>query len=52
MTFNTDTVDPVVLEATLCHLAERAGYGLRRSGMTAGTVSSVILNIVQPPETS
>jgi DNA polymerase-4 len=38
-TFNADTVDPVVLEATLCHLAERAGYGLRRSGMMASTVS-------------
>jgi DNA polymerase-4 len=38
VTFSTDTVDPLVLETTLCRLAERAGYGLRRLGMTAGTV--------------
>jgi DNA polymerase-4 len=38
VTFSTDTVDPLVLETTLCRLTERAGYGLRRLGMTAGTV--------------
>jgi DNA polymerase-4 len=37
-TFETDTVDPRVLEATLCRLIERAGYALRRQGMTASTV--------------
>jgi DNA polymerase-4 len=38
-TFEADTVDPCILETTLCRLAERAGYALRRLGMTAGTVS-------------
>jgi DNA polymerase-4 len=38
MTFDTDTVDPRILEATLCRLVERAGYALRRLNMTASTV--------------
>jgi DNA polymerase-4 len=38
-TFEADTVDLRLLEATLCRLAERAGYALRRLRMTAGTVS-------------
>jgi len=38
ITFDTDTVDPRILEATLCRLVERAGYALRRQEMTAGTV--------------
>ena len=37
-TFETDTVDPRILEATLCRLVERAGHALRRQGMTAATV--------------
>jgi DNA polymerase-4 len=39
VTFNTDTIDPTVLETTLCRLAEGVGYGVRRQGMTASTVS-------------
>ena len=38
ITFSADTVDPVVLEMTLCRLAERAGYGLRQQGVMASTV--------------
>jgi DNA polymerase-4 len=37
-TFETDTVDPRILEATLCRLVERAGHALRRQEMTAATV--------------
>ncbi len=39
VTFNTDTIDPMALEMTLCRLAEGVGYGIRRLRMTAGTVS-------------
>jgi DNA polymerase-4 len=39
VTFNTDTVDPTVLETTLCRLAEGVGYGVRRRRMMAGTVT-------------
>ncbi len=39
VTFNADTVDPTVLETTLCRLAERVGYGVRRQGMMAATVT-------------
>jgi DNA polymerase-4 len=39
VTFNTDTVDPTVLEMVLCRLAEGVSYGIRRLEMTAGTVT-------------
>jgi DNA polymerase-4 len=38
VTFSADTVDPVVLEMTLCRLAERASYSLRQQGVLASTV--------------
>jgi len=31
-TFQEDTADPVVLEATLCHLVEKAAHRLRAAG--------------------
>ena len=39
VTFNTDTVDPTVLEMTLCRLAEAVGYGARQQRMMAATVA-------------
>ena len=38
-TFETDTADPVVLEATLCRLVEKAAHRLRKAGMKAGGVT-------------
>ncbi len=38
-TFEEDTADPVVLEATICHLVEKAAHRLRRAGMKAGGVT-------------
>lgn len=38
-TFEEDTADPVVLEATICHLVEKAAHRLRKAGMKAGGVT-------------
>jgi DNA polymerase-4 len=38
-TFDQDTADPLVLEATLCHLVGKAAHRLRRAGMRAGGVT-------------
>lgn len=38
-TFNEDTADPVVLEATLCHLVGKAAHRLRQAGMKAAGVT-------------
>ena len=38
-TFEEDTADPVVLEATICHLVEKAAHRLRKTGMKAGGVT-------------
>lgn len=38
-TFDEDTADPVVLEATICRLVEKAAHRLRKAGMRAGGVT-------------
>jgi DNA polymerase-4 len=38
-TFEEDTADPVVLEATMCRLVGKAAHRLRKAGMKAGGVS-------------
>lgn len=38
-TFEEDTADPIVLEATVCHLVEKAAHRLRQAGMKAGGVT-------------
>jgi DNA polymerase-4 len=38
-TFDVDTADPVVLEATMCRLVGKAAHRLRKSGMKAGGVT-------------
>ena len=38
-TFEEDTADPVVLEATICRLVEKAAHRLRKAGMKAGGVT-------------
>jgi DNA polymerase-4 len=38
-TFDQDTADPAVLEATLCRLVGKAAHRLRRAGMKAGGVT-------------
>jgi DNA polymerase-4 len=38
-TFEEDTADPLVLEATICHLVEKAAHRLRKAGMKAGGVT-------------
>jgi len=38
-TFEEDTADPIVLEATICHLVEKAAHRLRKAGMKAGGVT-------------
>ncbi len=38
-TFDEDTADPVVLEATLCRLVGKAAHRLRKAGMKAGGVT-------------
>jgi DNA polymerase-4 len=38
-TFEEDTADPEYLEATICHLVERAAWRLRKAGMKAGGVT-------------
>ena len=38
-TFDEDTADPVVLEATLCRLVGKAAHRLRQAGMKAGGVT-------------
>jgi len=38
-TFAEDTADPLVLEATICHLVEKAAHRLRKAGMKAGGVT-------------
>jgi DNA polymerase-4 len=38
-TFEQDTADPVVLEATLCRLVGKAAHRLRRAGLKAGGVT-------------
>jgi len=38
-TFEQDTADPIVLEATLCRLVEKAAHRLRKAGMKAGGVT-------------
>ena len=38
-TFEEDTADPVVLEATICRLVEKAAHRLRKAGLKAGGVT-------------
>jgi DNA polymerase-4 len=38
-TFEEDTADPLVLEATICHLVEKAAHRLRTAGLKAGGVT-------------
>ncbi|HEY5998302.1 MAG TPA: DNA polymerase IV [bacterium] len=38
-TFDEDTADPVLLEATLCRLVGKAAHRLRRTGMKAGGIT-------------
>jgi DNA polymerase-4 len=38
-TFEEDTADPLVLEATICHLVEKAAHRLRKAGVKAGGVT-------------
>jgi len=38
-TFEEDTADPLVLEATICHLVEKAAHRLRKAGLKAGGVT-------------
>jgi len=38
-TFAEDTADQIVLEATICHLVEKAAHRLRKAGMKAGGVT-------------